>query len=91
MHPLIESCTTLYKTKGFLQSFAGLPTDYDFERAGAGFKQQAQAYQDVAVELDRLDPKGAERRRAESESVLSRFLQGVRAQLPGKPPAQPGK
>ena len=80
--------------KGFLQTFAGLPTDYDYQRAGAGFQQQMQAYRDVSVELDRLDPKGAARRRAESQPVLGRFVESLRRQLPAMfsaPPPQAAK
>ena len=60
----------------------------DFDRAGEGLRQQIEAYQAVSVELDRLDPAGAARRRTESTSLLQRFKQGFAAQFSTVPPGQ---
>ena len=53
----------------------------DFQRGGAGLKQQLDAYESVRVELDRLDPAGAARRRAEAASLIQKARQGFAAQL----------
>lgn len=60
----------------------------DFNRAGEGFRQQIEAYQALSVELDRLDPSGAARRRSESTSLMERFKQGLAAQFSPVPPGQ---
>jgi hypothetical protein len=44
----------------------------------------------VITELDRLDPAGAARRRAESQPLLDKVIQGLRAQVGAKPPAPAG-
>lgn len=76
--------------KRVLQQLNVLPGAQDFQRAGAGLKQQLDAYAAVIAEMDRLDPAGAARRRAESQPLLDRVIQGLRAQLGAKPPAPPG-
>jgi hypothetical protein len=45
--------------------FASLPASTDFARPGEGLRPQIEAYQTLSRELDRLDPGGAERRRAQ--------------------------
>ncbi len=45
--------------------FASLPASTDFARPGEGLIPQIEAYQTLSRELDRLDPAGAERRRAQ--------------------------
>ena len=60
----------------------------DFQRGGEGLKQHLEAYEAVRVELDRMDPAGAARRRAESASVLDRIKQGFAAQFSPVPPGQ---
>lgn len=45
----------------------------DFSRGGEGVRQQIQAYEAVRIELDRLDPAGAARRRAEAASVFEKL------------------
>lgn len=61
----------------------------DFQRGGEGLKQQLEAYEAVRVELDRLDPAGAARRRAESAGLLDKVKQGFAAQFSNLPPGQP--
>jgi hypothetical protein len=72
------------------QFFAGLPSNVDFERTGAALQQHAEMYKAVSAELDRQDPSGAARRRAQAQQmgVLERLRTGPEAQLSPKPPAQ---
>jgi hypothetical protein len=71
------------RRKRVMQQIATLPADP--QRAGAGLKQHLDAYAAVIAEMDRLDPKGADRRRAEAQPLLDRMVEGLRSQL--KPPA----
>ena len=64
-----------------MQNLASLPQQKDFERAGQGMQQHVQAYEAVAAELDRLDPAGAARRRAQQDSILERLKKGLEAQF----------
>lgn len=64
----------------------GAPSGTDFQRAGEGLKRQVEAYDAVAAELDRVDPKGAARRRAEAQSLLDKLREGLRAQFSTQPP-----
>jgi hypothetical protein len=66
----------------------GVPSGADFQRGADGLKQQLEAYDAVAKELDRIDPKGAARRRAESQSVLDKIREGLRAQFSTQPPVK---
>lgn len=59
----------------------------DFNRAGQGVRQQMEAYEALRVELDRLDPAGAARRRAESTSFLDKVKQGFATQFSPTPSA----
>lgn len=77
------------RRKTLLQQLSNLPARADFARAGSGLKQQLEAYQALSVELDRIDPKGAAARRAETQPLLDRLVEGIRAQLGAKPPAAP--
>ena len=45
--------------------FNSLPPGTDFARPAEGLRSQIEAYQTLSRELDRLDPAGAERRRAQ--------------------------
>jgi hypothetical protein len=68
--------------------FAALPATTDFERAGAGIRQQIQAYQALSAELDRLDPAGTARRRAQEQGIVETIRRGLEAQVSAKSPAQ---
>jgi hypothetical protein len=70
------------------QFFGSLPPGTDFARAGAGIQQQLEAYQAVSAELDRMDPAGAARRRAQEAGILEAIRAGLQAQFSIKPPAQ---
>jgi hypothetical protein len=59
----------------------------DFARAGEGLRQHIEAYDAVRAELDKLDPAGAARRRAESMSFLDKLKQGISTQFGATPPA----
>ncbi len=59
------------------RSFAALPATTDFERAGPGLRQQIEAYQVLSAELDRLDPAGAARRRAQEPAVVEVLRRGL--------------
>jgi len=69
--------------------FAALPPTTDFRRAGTGLRQQIEAYQGLSAELDRLDPAGTPRRRAQEAGIFETLRRGLEAQLNPKPPAQP--
>ncbi len=72
--------------------FTELPATTDPERAGAGLRQQLEAYQALSAELDRLDPAGAARRRAQEPGILEVLRRGLetqlRAPLSPKPPVE---
>jgi len=75
------------KWSEILTQITGLSTQ-DFQRGGEGLKQHLEAYEAVRVELDRIDPAGAARRRAESDSLVDRVKQGLAAQFSPAPPGQ---
>jgi hypothetical protein len=66
---------------GLTQFFSALPSNQDFSRAGSGIQQQLEAYQALSAELDRLDPAGAARRRAQEVGVIETLRRGLEAQL----------
>jgi hypothetical protein len=68
-----------------LQAFSTL-TKSDFERAGRGLGEQLQAYQALAAELDRQDPAGTARRRAQETAVMEKLQKGLEAQLSPRSP-----
>jgi len=53
----------------------------DFDRAGAGLRQQVEAYDALRAELDRMDPAGVARRRQEEGSVVDQVKKGIAAWL----------
>lgn len=59
--------------RAFLQSFSALAASGDFEGAGRAIQQQLETYQGLVAELDRLDPAGRGRRRAEEAMVLEKL------------------
>lgn len=67
--------------RAMLQFFVALPREADFDRAGEGIQQQVQAYEAVRAELDRMDPSGAARRRAQEGGSIERLKKGLGAQL----------
>jgi hypothetical protein len=66
---------------GLRQFFSALPSNQDFSRAGAGIQQQLEAYQALSAELDRMDPAGAARRRAQEVGVIETMRRGLEAQF----------
>jgi hypothetical protein len=68
--------------------FASLPTTTDFSRAGEGLRQHIDTYQAVSAELDRLDPAGAARRRAQDATIPQTIRSGLEAQFSSKPPVR---
>jgi hypothetical protein len=60
----------------------------DFSRSSQGWQQHLEAYEAVRVELDRLDPAGAARRRNEATTIVERLKQGFAAQFSPVPPGQ---
>jgi hypothetical protein len=66
---------------GLRQFFTALPSNADFSRAGSGIQQQIEAYQALSAELDRLDPAGAARRRAQEVGVMETLRRGLEAQF----------
>jgi hypothetical protein len=63
------------------QFFSALPSNQDFSRAGSGIQQQVEAYQALCAELDRIDPAGAARRRAQEVGVIETLRRGLEAQF----------
>jgi hypothetical protein len=74
------------RRKRILQQLAAPPGTQDAKRADAGLKQHMEAYAALIAEMDRLDPAGAARRRAETQPILDRMIQGLRSQFGAKPP-----
>ncbi len=74
--------------KALTQFFSSLPPSTDFARAGAGIQQQLEAYQALSAELDRMDPAGAARRKAQEAGIFETIRGGLQAQFSIKPPAQ---
>lgn len=66
---------------GLTQFFSALPSNTDFSRAGSGIQQQLEAYQALSAELDRIDPAGAARRRAQEVGVIETLRRGLEAQF----------
>jgi hypothetical protein len=66
---------------GLTQFFSALPSNQDFSRAGSGIQQQLEAYQALRAELDRIDPAGAARRRAQEAGVIETLRRGLEAQF----------
>lgn len=74
--------------KVLTQFLGSLPPSTDFARAGSGIQQQLEAYQAVSAELDRMDPAGAARRKAQEAGIVETLRRGLQAQFTIKPPAQ---
>jgi hypothetical protein len=56
--------------------FASLPPSTDFSRAGPNIRPQLEAYQTLSADLERLDPAGAPRRRAQQANALANIRRG---------------
>jgi hypothetical protein len=65
--------------------FATLPPATDLSRAG--IQHQVEAYQALSAELDRLDPAGMPRRRAQEAGIFETLRRAREAQVGPKPPA----
>ena len=76
--------------RALVQFFSIVPSNVDFERAGAAFQQHVEMYKAVSAELDRQDPTGAARRRAMAQQagILDRLRSGLEVQLGAKPSPQ---
>ena len=72
--------------RSLLSQFTGL-SPQDFNKGAEGLQQHVQAYEAVRAELDRQDPAGAARRRAESTSVLDSMRARFAAYFNTTPPA----
>lgn len=66
------------RRRALLQSMLDAPSDP--REAGAALQRQAQAYQAVTAELDKLDPQGAAQRRAEEAGLAERMRAAMRSQ-----------
>jgi hypothetical protein len=49
----------------------------EFKQGSDGLRQQLEAFEALRVELDRLDPAGTARRKAETATMLERLKQAV--------------
>ena len=67
--------------RDMLEDLGTFTSRADFDRAGAGLRQQVEAYDAVRAELDRIDPAGAARRRNEEGSAIERVKKGMEAWL----------
>jgi hypothetical protein len=63
-----------------LSKITGL-TPTEVAKGGDGLRQHVEAYEAVSAELDRLDPAGAARRKAQSETMFERLKKGLAAQF----------
>lgn len=61
------------------ESLSSFKDPSDFQRAGDGLRQQMEAYDAVRAELDRQDPAGAARRRAQEGTLMDRLKAGLGA------------
>jgi hypothetical protein len=66
--------------------FASLPPGTDLARAGPKLQQQLDTYQAISAELERLDPRGATRRRSQEAAVIDSVR---REQQPTSSPRRP--
>ena len=67
--------------RAMLRELSLLPQRADLDRSGVAIQQQLRAYETLRAELDRTDPPGAARRRAEESSVMEQIKRGLGAQL----------
>ena len=58
----------------------------DLQGGGSALKRQIESFAAVNAQLDRLDPAGADKRRADAQPVLERLVEGLRSQ-PNTAPA----
>ena len=68
--------------------FASLPPGADLQRTDPNIRQQAQAYQALSAELDRLDPGGTARRRSQEAAVIESVRRGVEPAPSQRPPTE---
>jgi hypothetical protein len=68
--------------------FAALPPTTDPERSSPGIRQQLDAYHALSEELERLDPGGTARRRAQEAAMIDSVRRGVSPELSPRPPAE---
>jgi hypothetical protein len=76
------------RRKRVLQQFAAPPGAQDAQRVEGSLKQNLDTYAAIVVEMDKLDPQGAERRRTEAQRLLEKVVAGLR---PTPKPAPPGR
>ena len=67
--------------RAMLRELSLLPQRADLDRSGVAIQQQLRAYETLRAELDRTDPLGAARRRAEESSVMEQIKRGLGAPL----------
>jgi hypothetical protein len=63
--------------RALLRQLASLPQRPEFERSAEAIQQQLRAYEALRAELDRADPVGAARRRAEETTVMEQLRRGL--------------
>jgi hypothetical protein len=74
--------------KRFLLEFGSASTQKQLQSGGTALRKQLEGFAAVNAQLDRLDPAGADKRRAEAQPVLEKLIEGLRAAPP--PPAASG-
>ena len=68
--------------KRFLQEFGSASTQKELQSGGTALRKQLEGFAAVNAQLDRLDPGGADKRRAEAQPVLEKLIEGLRAAPP---------
>jgi hypothetical protein len=53
----------------------------ELQSGGAALKKQLETFASISAEMDKLDPRGAEARRAEAQPVVERIVEDLRTQL----------
>lgn len=65
--------------KRLMLEIASPTAQKDLQSGGAALKKQLESFAAVTSQLDRLDPAGADKRRAEAQPVLEKLVQGLSA------------
>ena len=66
--------------KRLLLEISSASAQKELQSGGAALKKQIDGFAAVNTEMDRLDPAGSERRRAEAQAVLEKLVEGARSQ-----------
>ena len=73
--------------KRLLQELGSPPAQKELQSGGTALRKQLEGLAAVNAALDRLDPAGADKRRAEAQPVLEKLVDSLRAPARPAPPA----